>query len=205
MPSESTSGMRKFVRTPRSRPRSSPRAESRAEHADVGGRAADVDDRAVVEPGQERGTAHRVRRARTRTSRPGSARRSRRPSACRRSGSGRAARRCRARRARPGRPSTMRAASSRRRGVHDRRVLPLEQADPADLVRERDRHVRQLAARISAAALELELGVHRARRPTRSRPSGCRCAPMSPACRRSSSWSSGGDEPPVELVAAVAR
>ena len=76
------------------------------EHADVGGRAADVDHRAVGRARRGRPRRASSWSARRRRSPPGSARRSRRSSACRRSGSGRRARRC---------------ASSRERGVGRRR------------------------------------------------------------------------------------
>ena len=127
----------------RSRPRPTPRAGSRA-----GGCRRRTSCRRCRRRRSRRGPRGTRRRAssssgRTRTSRPGSARVARRPSACRRSGSGRRARRSRARRARCERADD-RARQLAQARVHDRRVLALEQADPADLVRERDRGVRQL-------------------------------------------------------------
>ena len=63
-PIDSTSGMRKFVRTP---PTSTAielsRGKPSSQHADVGRRAADVDDDAVVEAAEESAAANAVRRA----------------------------------------------------------------------------------------------------------------------------------------------
>ena len=127
------------------------------EDPDVGGRAADVDDRAVCEAGEEGSAAHRVGRAR-REGRD-------RVALCVVDGHQRAVVLAQVDgRLDPelGETGVEGGDDLGRKlvqaGVHDRRVLTLEQADPADLVRERDRDARQLF-RDDGGRFLLRLGV----------------------------------------------
>ena len=153
--------MRKFVRTPPIVDRDRRLARKAVlQYADVGGRAADVDHRAVFEA--RRGAPRRASSssAPRRTSRPGSARRSRRSSACRRSGSGRPAPRSRAPRARSGTRPRCASASSRRHAfmivAFSRSSRPIRPISCERLIDS----ARQLLAE-NRCGLFLELGVHR--------------------------------------------
>jgi hypothetical protein len=137
----------------RPRRRCWPRAGSPLQAADVGRGAADVDHHAVLlDAGQEGGAAHGVGRPRGEAEDRVALGHGRRAAPCRRSGSGRASPRCRSPASASRRRVVVRCASPASAALSSADVLALEQADAAELVRQRDGAAGQLRRRGSAAA-----------------------------------------------------
>ena len=161
------SGMRKFVRMP---PISTAAADSRGKPSTSTPTSVDVPPTsatsASLHAGEEGGAAERVRRARADRQHRVAHRVVERPSACRRSARSSTAGRGRARRARPRAPWRRPRATRDQRRVEHGGVLALEQAERADLVRERDVDVgaELLRARARGRAARARA------RPARTRP-----------------------------------
>ena len=154
-----------------------------AKLADIGGCTADVHDHRVVEPGQMRRAAHGVGGAGGKAHHREGGWPFRPASPCRRSGSGTAAHRCRFRRSPCGRPRPFHGEIVQR-GVEKRRVLPLEQADPAKIVRQRHGDVRADLPGYRARRSRSWIERGEDRRDATERSPSRRCCRRPRACRR---------------------